>query len=151
MWKANWIFNKCSVILLTLYISSLGKLSLQKKAVKLQTLSVTDPIPPPSCGQLVVHNFMTAADSAVVLLELDVQWELGRYPLINTNSQQYLLTRQNSFLLIKKIYISIKKLGPDFQLGTPPQSPPSKKKQVALEKSLSLHTCGISAAAAEAV
>ena len=38
-----------------------------------------------------------------------------------------------------------------FSIGDPPPSPPSKKKQVALEKSLRLHKRGSPAATAEAV
>ena len=51
----------------------------------------------------------------------------------------------------KKIFWKQKKSEWDFQLGTSLPSPPSKKKQVALKKSLRLHTHGGPAAAAEQV
>ena len=44
-----------------------------------------------------------------------------------------------------------KKNGIRFSIGDPPGKPAKQKKQVALEKSLGLHTCGSPAAAAEAV
>ena len=54
-------------------------------------------------------------------------------------------------VLEKKILWKQKKSELDFQLGTPPPSPQSKKKQVAIEKSLRLHTRRGPAAAAEGV
>ena len=53
-------------------------------------------------------------------------------------------------MMLKK-KLKAKKSERDFQLGTPPPSPPSKKKQLALDKSLRLHTRGGPAAAAKAV
>jgi hypothetical protein len=51
----------------------------------------------------------------------------------------------------KKDFLKTKISDRDFPLGTPLPSPPSKKKQVALEKSLILLTCGGPAAATEGV
>ena len=51
----------------------------------------------------------------------------------------------------KKRFFGNKKIGVIFLIGDPPAKPAKQKKQVALEKSLRLHTRGSLAATAEAV
>ena len=51
----------------------------------------------------------------------------------------------------KKDFLKKKKMEWDFLIGDPPAKPAKQKKQVALEKSLRLHTRGGPAAAAEVV
>ena len=62
----------------------------------------------------------------------------------------FLLIRSHHDVLEKKKILNKKNRSEIFNLG-PPAKPAKQKEQIALEKSLRLHTCGSPAAAAESV
>ena len=84
---------------------------------------------------------------------LQIKYPISRKIHINTFWLEKLfpVDHKSPWCSTNKDFLKTKKSKWDFQLGTPRPSPPSKTKQVSLEKSLRLHTRGSPAAAAEVV